>query len=108
MGKSITSPYAVQIICTPPPGMKKVSFTSSCWFVRNRPATRTKGHGQPTADNLEKYVEAFGKSMNPGGCNAHLSDGLGYIPYPTSAYIKENRPGGTVLAEWKAPMFMVW
>lgn len=47
--------------------------------------------GEPTPERLEEYVLVYGKSLELGGANEHISKSLGYIPYPTSARIIENR-----------------
>ena len=65
--------------------------------------------GRATYKRLEDYVMTYAESRKPGGCNAHISEGLGYIPYPKHAQIEYNNPGYPVIVvEWNAPMFMVW
>jgi hypothetical protein len=108
MGRSSTPPFVVEVTCQAPPGCKQYGFTPSSWYTRSHTMNGIKGKGKPTDKKLEDYILEMGKSMNPGGVNAHLSKDMDYIPYPTSAIIRENRPGGTVVARWKAPMFMVW
>jgi hypothetical protein len=68
----------------------------------------SKSAGQPNAANLEKFVMVFAKSLEAGGCNVHISEALGYIPYPRTAVIKHNYPGGAVVASWKAGMFQMY
>lgn len=68
----------------------------------------TKRHGKPTAAKLEEWVMAYAKSLEAGGCNAHISQALGHIPYPRWARARLNYPGGAVVAEWKAAMFQVY
>lgn len=68
----------------------------------------SKQNGKPTAANLEKWVMAYAKSLEIGGCNEHISKSLGHIPYPRRAVVRENKPGGAVVAEWKAGMFQVY
>jgi hypothetical protein len=67
-----------------------------------------KQYGRPNEANLEKYVLAFGKSLESGGTNAHLSESFGFIPYPTKAVIRYNHSHGEAVATWDAPTFMAW
>lgn len=108
MGNSIKPQYVVEITCTAPPGMKQYVFTPSSWYVRGKPAYRIKGQGKPTDEKLEQYVKDFARGLEPGGVNFHLSEDAGYITYPTSAVIRENKRGGLIVASWKAAMFQVW
>lgn len=64
--------------------------------------------GRPSLAALKVRVLALGRSMNPGGANAHLTNRDGSIPYPRRAVIRENRLGGQVVADWTAPPFMIW
>lgn len=90
MGRSYTPKYTVDI-----PG-----FLCMTWD--------TKRHGKPTAAKLEKWVMAYAKSLEVGGVNAHVSQRLGYVPYPSRATVRLNVPGGAIVAEWKAAMFQVY
>jgi len=92
MGKSIKSKYALQI-------KSDGYFTPMCWFVNQ--------NGKPTQANLEKWVDAYHASLKPGGANAHLSNGPKGMPILNSAKIVTNDRNKTVVAAWKAPMFMV-
>jgi len=38
-------------------------------------------NGLPNQKNLAKFIDGINKSVLPGGVNAHVSRGLGYIPY---------------------------
>lgn len=69
--------------------------------------SRGHGHGRPTDANLERVILAYGKSLEIGGCNEHISRGLGYIPYPTSARIVRAATR-ELMASWSAGAFRVW
>jgi hypothetical protein len=90
MGRSYTPKYAIQLD----------TQASMAWDV--------KAHGTPNAANLQRYVMAYAKSLEVGGVNAHISQALGYVPYPRRAVIRYNKPGGAVVAEWRAAMFQVY
>lgn len=64
--------------------------------------------GKPTSERLREHVMQYAKSLEPGGCNAHISEGLGYIPYPSKAWIETNGRDSITVAEWKAAMFQCW
>ncbi len=64
--------------------------------------------GKASEKALEEYVKSYAKSLEAGGCNAHISKGLGYIPYPNNARIETNEKYPAVIATWKAGMFQVW
>lgn len=89
MGRSTTPKYALTVDGIP-----------MIWDCRTA--------GKPTAANLEKWIMAYAKSLELGGCNEHISKALGHIPYPRHAVIRQNRLGGTVVAEWKAAHFQVY
>jgi len=95
MGRSTTPKYVVEMD----------GSTPAEWRVKKR--FNIPGYGVPNEANLVKYVEGFIESLKPGGANHHISKALGYMPIPNWARIKVNCVGGEVLAEWKAPMFMV-
>ena len=61
--------------------------------------------GAPTEENLFEQVKVLAKSLEKGGCNYHLTESRGYIPYPAKASIVGLN--GTVM-EWKAGAFQVW
>lgn len=63
--------------------------------------------GEPTDENLWTYVLGYARSFESGGLNARVSQGLGYVPYPTRAEIVCINDGRTV-ATWKAAAFQVW
>ena len=72
-------------------------LTNSAWNVGNRGQLR--GEGQPTPENLARYVDSFMKSTQPGGPNEHLGPMV-----PTDAAIYRN--DGTYtnpVAVWKNP-----
>lgn len=89
MGRTVTAKYRMEM-----PGA-----TAMSWFNKEK--------GKPTAANLEKYIHAYAKSLEPGGANEHVSEHFGYIPYPRWARIVE-QSSGAVVAEWKAGTFQVW
>lgn len=63
--------------------------------------------GRPTQENLEKFVMMYAKSLEAGGVNEHISNGLGYVPYPTWANIR-NQETGETMAEWQAGAFQTY
>jgi hypothetical protein len=86
MGRSTTPRYVVEIEL----------LGRNCWNVRHG---RKPVAVPPTAANLAKYMDAMLKSMEPGGCNAHLA-GIFRGKKPHWARIRENCLGGAVVAEW--------
>jgi len=63
--------------------------------------------GKATQKRLEEYVMQYGKSLELGGANEHISKSLGYIPYPNKA-ILIRQSTNEVVATWQAAMFQVW
>lgn len=61
--------------------------------------------GRPTDRRLEKHCRALNESFR-AGCNQHIGDGLGYIPYLTLAKVVYQKTGN-VVASWQAPAFEV-
>ena len=60
--------------------------------------------------DLEAYVIAYGKSLELGGVNEHISKALGYVPYPSKAWIEDNVPASKIPAnykKWQAATFQV-
>jgi hypothetical protein len=98
MGRSTTPKYALVVDCT------GVHCTRMAWHVKP-PVGCSVGYGKPTAENLAKYIETFRKSLHPGGANEHLMKAYGSKALPNAARIILNDGSGTVVAEWKAPMF---
>jgi hypothetical protein len=95
MGRSTTPKYAIRVS----EGRNaKHGVTPMAWSV--------KESGKPTAENLAKWVEAYHRSLEPGGVNAHIFRSIGHVPYLTAARIVRNVSGGETVAEWIAPMFM--
>jgi hypothetical protein len=94
MGRSKTPKFKVEVDS----GSPAHGNTAECWWIKDA--------GNPTKENLAKFVHAHMRSLESGGPNAHLSRAMGFIPYPKWAKITENRAGGAVVAEWAAPMFM--
>lgn len=68
----------------------------------------SKRNGKPSAANLEKWVMAYAKSLELGGANEHISKAEGFIPYPRRAEVRVNKPGGAIVAEWKAALFQIF
>lgn len=67
----------------------------------------TAAYGRPSEQALEQWVMRYAESLEPGGANAHVSQSLGFVPYPTSAKVIRQETGD-VVAQWSAPPFMVW
>lgn len=57
---------------------------------------------------LENYVIAYAKSLEHGGANFHISESLGYVPYPDEARVETNEQHPTVVARWKAASFQTF
>jgi hypothetical protein len=74
--------------------------TPACWDI--------KQNGAPTVENLTRHVLAYGKSLELGGTNEHISRSLGHIPYPDRAVIRHNNRTREVVVEWRAVAFQVW
>ena len=53
----------------------------------HRVAWDSKTSGRPTNTNLEAWRVAMNKSMNPGGCNEHVSKSVGFILHISKAAI---------------------
>jgi membrane-bound lytic murein transglycosylase MltF len=92
MGKHITPKFVVVLDGKADQAMS--------WYV--------KDYGQANEKSLEAFVMAYAKSLESGGANAHLSEGLGHIPYPRTAEIRLNFTCGATVAEWKAGAFQVY
>lgn len=60
----------------------------------NTQAWDSMSYGPPTVTNLQKYMSAYTKSLEPGCVNAHLSDKG--VPYPMMARIVHQRSHTTV------------
>ena len=60
----------------------------------------------PTVAALERHVMAGVVSTMPGFVNEHSGKVYG-IQIPSYARVRENKRGGRVMVEWKAPMFTV-
>jgi hypothetical protein len=65
-----------------------------------------RSNRKPTQKQLDKWVLSYAKSLEKGGANEHVSNMLGYIPYPNDVKLIE--ASNVVVLRWKAPMFMVW
>jgi hypothetical protein len=95
--RDTTPKYSLEVNC---PGHY---ITPMAWNVKGKYGY--PGDGKPTAENLAKWVQAFIDSHKPGGSNHHLSS-MGTLPIPSYARIVLNDGSRTLVAEWKAPMFM--
>lgn len=63
--------------------------------------------GKPTLKKLKEWVEVYGKSLEIGGCNEHISQSLGYVPYPHNVKIFSSKTR-KIVVEWTAGMFQIW
>ena len=59
----------------------------------------------PTVAQLERFVMAGVVATMPGYHNEPIGYRYG-VQVPSYARIRENKPGGRVMVEWKAPTFM--
>ena len=102
MSKTITMKYALDIYETRMVDgrFQSIKAVEMSWDI--------KRFGRPTPANLEKFVLAYGKSLEIGGANEKISKDLGYIPYPNRAVIRYNHSHGNPVCSWVAPAFMVW
>jgi hypothetical protein len=96
MGKSTTPTYRVEL--TENGSQRPIQPQTMSW---------PKEAGKVSDANLEKYMKVYGKSLEIGGCNEHISKALGHIPYPSAAWVVRQRDN-KVVASWKAAMFQVW
>ncbi len=63
--------------------------------------------GEPNQDNLMKAILKGVECYKEGGHNYHLTKALGYIPYPTSVKLI-NQKTGEEICSWTAGEFQVW
>jgi len=61
--------------------------------------------GRANNETLRDYIQAWHKSLECGGCNYHLSESLGFVPYVSRASVR-SQISGKILAVFNAPMFM--
>lgn len=97
MGKSITPKYRIELW----ENRRTTWFPCSiqmCWFVKN--------YGPVTNKNLERWIEKYNQSYQPGGVNWHVSERTGIVHYCHTAKIVEQKTG-EVVAEYHAPAFMI-
>lgn len=59
----------------------------------------------PNEKKLEQIVMEYVVSTYSGFCNEEIGQKFG-ISIPSRAVIRENKPNGSVLVEWRAPMFL--
>ena len=90
MGRTTTPKYVVEMS-----GFHRLHDFQSAW------------HGRaPSVAKLEQYVMEYVVSTMPGFCNERIGQAYG-INMPSRAIVRENKPVWRILAEWKAPAFMV-
>ena len=88
MGRSILPKYRVEL-----DGNKMV------WNVKQA--------GSPNNKNLEKWIFVYAASLRAGGVNFHISQALGYMPYPRKAQVV-NQVSGEIVAKWESWKFQVY
>lgn len=89
MGKSFTPKYRIEF-------HSNTNMTAAAW------------KGQDVfIDRLEAHVRHLNESFRPGGVNAHVADGLGFIPYISRARIVR-QSDDQMVTEWTAPAFEVF
>jgi hypothetical protein len=93
MGRSYKMPLIIRT--------RKAGRFLGAWQVRAKYGH--PGHGQPNAENLGKWRDAFNNSLLPGGPNDHL--GLNYWLHEDLEIFDQN--SGRVVATYRAPMFEV-
>jgi hypothetical protein len=67
-------------------------------------AWNSKVHGKPTTENIQRYVRTFIDSQKVGEPNFGIAQTI-IVPNDAQVY-KQTKNGRTLLATWKAPMFM--
>jgi hypothetical protein len=100
MGKSTTPTFRIEYSER---GQERPNLVTT----QNTMSWSSRQHGKPTAENLRIYVMKYAKSLEAGGCNEHISQALGRIPYPSAMWIIR-QSNNSVVASWKAAMFQVW
>lgn len=106
MDKSTTPRYVIELWFSTPPGCRPFSLGPMEWRITSRPGN--PGNGRVNVRNLERFIMEFCESLVGQGFNRHISDGLGYIPYPSRAIIRRNNYGAPAIAVWKAAPFQVF
>lgn len=106
MGRSVTPAYRVEYT----DGTGGFDLRARTDGKRVKLIAWNSRSGRPTAENLAKVMTGLGKSFEKGGVNAHVSDMLGKIPYPTWARIvaQKGPRKDEVVAEWSPGPFLVW
>jgi len=56
--------------------------------------------GRASLQNLVLWIAEYSKSLEPGGSNQHISQSLGYVPYPLAAQII-NQKTGRITVSWQ-------
>ena len=90
MGRVVTPTFRLEIETDSP----RFRFSNQAWNVRSN-NTAVPGSGQPTPDNIARWVRDFEASCQPGGCNSHVG-----ITHITKARIIRQATD-EVVAEWQ-------
>ena len=98
MGKSITPKYQIRI--------QEFNLGTRQYETRTM-AWDAKRDGKPTDAKVEAWAKAYIASLKMGGCNEHISLGLGYIPVPNRVQVVTNDRYKVLVAGWNAPAFMI-
>lgn len=89
MGKSITPRYVIELVY-------QGGIMTFAW------------EGRPTNKKAEEARQAWNASFGrPDGSNWHITKGMPYVPHFRYVTVRENRPGGRIVARAKAPAFEV-
>jgi hypothetical protein len=90
MGRTVTPKYVVEL-----GGFLRLNPFQSAWKGR-----------VPSIAQLERHVMAYVVSTYAGYCNERTGQAYG-VTIPSYAVVRENKPQGRALVEWRAPMFQV-
>ena len=61
--------------------------------------------GKASKRALLDWIDSYHKSLESNGCNAHISEALGFVPYIIEAKIIRQSTDEVEL-QWNAPAFM--
>lgn len=89
MGHTSTPLYVLEIQHT------GITCTPMCWSC--------KQSGRPTEENLNRWMESYIASIQPGGCNSHLAEKFGTGATPMNAFIRRNIPHSEPIVSWSNP-----
>ena len=98
MGRDTLVPRILHMVVYSFPERRRWTTTQE-W--RTRAQGRIPGYGQPTPENIRKHVEAFERSTQPGGVNAHVG-----AQQVTEAWVIDQKTGQK-LGAWKRPAFEI-